>query len=263
MHYRQFRFHALLLQGFLMAFSTAVATDLYADTDLKLSENVDIGTLAEKACCHTSCGKPCHDENCERGDEGDKGSRGKRGRHGRRGCRGRNGECYSANQINSALTVTNSEIIPLFDGSPMLVSFTSPIINAVNGINTAPVWGMSLVESVLGSGLYDTILLPPDETDTAYLVTFGVSVGVESQGTFTLVLNGEPLPYTALEYSFDYYGGLHDTTCVVVRPGSIVPGTLSIIVSNSLSLVPPTDADFVVPSFSATMTVVKLNNNHY
>jgi|GEM_PF-2345128 len=265
MHYRPLCLRLLLLKGFVLALSTGATGGLYADSSSKLSGNDQPATSLfsdnyyEKAnSCNKHCEKPaCQDDKCKKGDKGDKGDRGNRGRRGQDGCTGCPGTDQLLPQISRAIDVTSD--FEQFLPANSLVSFSSPILTPDNGVNTPSVNGMTLVESIPASGNFDTILLPAEEAPTIYLVTFGLTVGgaiseFNFAGQFQLLLNGVPLPYTTISILDSNF--FVDNTAIVINPASALPGTLSIV---SLLENTPLQPN---PGFSATMSVVKLNNNH-
>lgn len=176
----------------------------------------------------------------------------KKGKKGRTGKVGRQGDSGRAD-INDIIEVT-TQVTNGVGGS--LISFSNPITYPVNGIDRPLIGGMTLEESVPVSGNFDIITLPIEKKDTFYLVTYGASVGIESSGEFQLVLNGTPLPYTTIGISFDEPHTMKSRTSVVINPANTA-GTLSLLAASEFTTIDPATED----SFSAYMTVVKLNSN--
>jgi hypothetical protein len=189
-----------------------------------------------------------------RGHHGSKGDRGHRGPQGERGRRGPQGPVGPAFEINDLIEVTSVDTSTIGLG---YIPFTSPITYATNGVTSGG--GMALVESVPASGIFDTISLPLEPTDTYYSVTFGVSLASgtpNSSGTFQLVLNGVFLPYTTLGVGVSTPLTVISKTSIIVNPANTV-GTLRLLSSDA-------GTTLALPSasgFSAYMTVVKLNSN--
>lgn len=177
---------------------------------------------------------------CERGPRGDRGARGHKGRPG------------AVFEINDVIEVTTQETLDIGNA---LIPFSKPIDYPTNGIDVPG--GMALIESVLLSGIFDTITLPIESTDTFYQVSYGVSVAYEEDplnADFQLVLNGTALPYTTIGVS-DLPSSV-DHTSVIMNPANTF-GTLSLLSLSEQTTITPASEN----SFSAYMTVVKLNNN--
>ncbi len=225
----------LFLSSLFIAFQ-AFNVDGYELTN----ENYDVLKTALKRCIPA----------CPRGPTGVTGPAGATGPTGPTGAAG-GGLPF---EINDILEVTST--LDLTFDDPALVTFESPIVTPTNGIDIPSAGGMTLVESVPASGNFDTITLPFETSDTFYLVSFGTSQSVESQGDFGLVLNGVQLPYTILTVGFNTPQALISKTSVIVNPANIA-GTLNLsILSAFTTLSPPPNTNI-----SAYVSVVKLNNN--
>ena len=196
-----------------------------------------------------------------RGKTGDPGSRGSKGERGPRGNRGPMGPTY---EINNVIQVTTQNTITLGDptmASNQLVPYDNPVVDPINGLEVPG--GMTLVESVPGSGFFDTITLPTEDRDTYYLVSYGITYGIDElsrSGDFQLVLNGETLPYSSLSLDFDPDSAPHfqfSQTSVIVNPAHTRNGTLSLrALGASTTIFSATQI-----TASSYMTVVKLNRN--
>lgn len=231
-------------------------------TDVDLVQN-HLHAKQRTHCSSTSvddCREVVRGPRGPRGCKGPRGHRGQRGRTGPNGSNGLNGLTGAqgatgatgpAFEINDFLEATNSTTFTLTD-LVTYVPFTSPIVYPVNGI-VGP--GLTLVESVPLSGNFDTVTLPAESTDTLYLVTFGVSLAVESFGVFELELNGAPLPYTNIGVQSS--NQMMSQTNIIRNPANTI-GTLRVLAIAEFDVVftPPLEG-----SSSAYITVLKLNNN--
>jgi hypothetical protein len=227
----------ILLLCFLLAFGQVNGADLTALNRL-LNEHVAFCKLdaSKSECCPVCPLGP-------RGDDGKKGSRGSRG------SRGPTGPSLEINDFIEVTTTLESDI------AAGLISFT-PISFPFTGIQAGVPGGLSLVESVVGSGAFNTITLPSEPVDTFYLVAYGFSISDDFSGDFQLVLNGVALPYTDLGIASGTATDLTllDRTSIIVNPANTA-GTLSVTTLSEVFLVPPLEG-----GFSGYMTVVKLSN---
>lgn len=203
--------------------------------------------------CKEECEPTCQ-TTCPRGPQGDRGDRGNRGPRGPTGIPGIPLGIDNYIEVTSTAEQTTGGFI----------SF-SPIATPATGIRSPLLNGISLTESVIGSGILDTITLPVLNEDADYLVSYGVSQAnldnggagialVPDLGSYQLFLNGTLLPYT--EFSFRASLMFIEKTSVVRNPANTA-GILRFYSSASdYFLTPPTSN-----GFSASMTVVKLNQN--
>lgn len=221
-----------------------------------VSEQVNIKVAS---CCEAV--KPQCSPACPRGPKGPRGSKGERGE------RGRKGPVSAPFAIVDVIEVTTRTDALIDPGT--LIAF-DPIINSVNGLTVALPGGLALVESVSGSGNFDTITLPAEPRDTLYSVSYGASINsnnveLQATGDFQLVLNGTALVYTTLGLNPGYifvFDDPNDSVMVsqtsVIRNPANTAGTLSLMsLDVNTPLSPVTDL-----GFSAYMTVIKLNQNH-
>lgn len=240
---------AAIAATFQIALPNLEATDFFP----KNLENENHLFVARKSSCTSSSS-----DHCKRGPRGRQGPRGPQGfngdngRNGLQGVQGPTGATGPTFEINDYIEATNGGIATV---EPFAyIPFNSPIVYPTNGIDAPN--GMTLVESVPSSGIFDTITLPIESTNTIYLVTFGISVSVENINVFQLELNGTALPYTSLGFN-GIPGIMQSQTSIVVNPANVA-GTLRISATASFeySIQPPTEG-----SSSAFITVLKLNNN--
>lgn len=189
---------------------------------------------------HKSSSSSSH--SCKR--KGDTGSRGERGPLGSSG---------SPFEIKDVIKVT-SQVAGTVGST--FIPFSNPISYPTNGIDQPASGGMTLVESVPTSGKFDTIILPLENADTFYLVTYGISTASpDPTMDFQLVLNGTILPYTTLGVDV-YSAQALSRTSIIMNPAN-VEGRLSFLaVTPNAAIEPATPG-----SFSAFLNIVKLNNN--
>lgn len=217
------------LQANIEAFPTAVDSLIYAQNSISSST--------------VSC-PPC--PICPRGPEGKKGERGPRGSRGPRGATG------PSLEINDMIEVSLAETVGLEQNE--LVSFDLPLY-AISGIDIPSVGGMQLIESTIGSGEFDTVVLPAQAQDTYYSVTFGASLSFETlPADFQLVLNGTPLPYTDIGINAGHV--IQSRTSIVLNPANVW-GRLQVV---ALRAEGTTIEPLVLGGISTYLTVVKLSN---
>ncbi len=191
-----------------------------------------------------------------KGPRGPRGPKGHNGHHGRAGATGPTGATgatgaagstgatgatgsVSITSVIEATTLSTAfpAIPPQTVGAGSYVAFSSPISSCCPSNGVPPTGGMSLVESIFGSGAFDTILLPTESTDTYYLVGYGVAptyVTDSTSGTdiiaFGLELNaaGFSLPYTVVGVTPNNAFQLISSTAILVNPANTVSGTIRI-----------------------------------
>ncbi len=233
--------------------------------------------------CSSNCCPPKGSEG-QRGPQGTKGSKGERGYRGMTGatgctgctgCTGANGGASIANVIEAtSISSTIPQIAPQTVLANRYVSFSSPIAQSVNGVDSPG--GMTLIESTFGSGNFDTILLPAETSDMYYLVGYGVAptfITNSTTGTeiisFGLELNssGSSLPYTVVGVTSNNAFQLISKTSIVVNPANTL-GTLRIRNESINVVLTPfpqsSSMDMNINSLSgvrAFINVTQLNNN--
>ncbi len=225
-----------------------IANNIFASDGFESIENDDFSINLEmqnvslKVCCPRTC---------PRGPTGATGPAGPAGPTGATGP-GFDGQQF---EINDIIVATSNLPETLIANS--LISFTSPIVTPVNGIDVPAVGGLSLVESVSASGIFDTITLPVESTDTFYLVTYSVRLAGDTVGRFSLVLNGVTLPYTSFGGT-TFFSNTYQfsRTSLIMNPANVA-GTLSVISLEDLTVLSSVE----VIGISASIAVVKLNSN--